>query len=301
MRGVLTASAVTILLWSTSAAQAQPSADQVLTDVKIAEADKQRVLKGEFVSATPSDVSDRDIAVAIVFLAKPSPDALVRQLLAGNLAKADPQVKALGTLSGDGALADLAALKISADEAKALARAKPGAALNLGTQEIAALGALTDTDRDGVQKALHELLLARYRAYRAAGLEGITPYDRGGRITDAAGDLRKATDSVTVLKKHIPAFHAAVLGYPRATAPRTAERFAWTLSDVNGKPAYILTHVMAAAEGDARVIVQRQYYVSSGYNAEQAVMSASCPSRAGPSSSTSATPSPIRSRASAAP
>ena len=66
------------------------------------------------------------------------------------------------------------------------------------------------------------MLLARYRAYRAGGLEGITPYDRGGKTADVAGDLRKATEHAKVLKKYMPAFHAMLLGYPQAPAPNAA-------------------------------------------------------------------------------
>jgi hypothetical protein len=34
---------------------------------------------------------------------------------------------------------------------------------------------------------------------------------------------------------------------------------------------YVLAHVMVAADGPARVVARREYYVSTGYNAEQTV------------------------------
>jgi hypothetical protein len=38
-----------------------------------------------------------------------------------------------------------------------------------------------------------------------------------------------------------------------------------------GKPTYVLTHVIAAPDGAARAIARRQYYASTGYNGEQSV------------------------------
>ena len=40
---------------------------------------------------------------------------------------------------------------------------------------------------------------------------------------------------------------------------------------INGDTTLVLMHELTASEGAARAVVQRQYYVSNGYNAEQAV------------------------------
>ncbi len=49
------------------------------------------------------------------------------------------------------------------------------------------------------------------------------------------------------------------------------QNFYWTSDQIDGKPTYALTHVLSASDGPARAVVQRQYYVSTGYNCEQAV------------------------------
>lgn len=272
MRALLRTAVATSLLWLAPAAHAQPTADQLLADAGLSDGDKQRVLNGEFVSVSLAGVSDRDISVSIVFRVNPSPDSLSKQIVAGELTSADPQVKVHGTLSGNGSLADLAALRISGDEAQALRRAKGGTALNLGTAEIAAFNALGSGDQQAVQRKFQEVLLARHRAYRASGLAGIVPYDRGGgSTTDVAGELRKASEGAKGLRKYMPAFHAVLLGYPKAKVPGMSESFHWATYDVSGTPTHVLTHILAAAEGAARTVVQRQYYVSTGYNSEQAV------------------------------
>ena len=253
-------------------AQAQPSADQVLTDAGLAGDDKQSVLSGQFVSVNVGAVSDRDLAFAIAFQIKASPEALSKQIVAGEMVTADAQVKAYGVLAGAGTVADFAKLTITSDEAKALTGAQAGDALNLSAREIAAFKALAAGTTQAVQEQLKRMLLARYQAYRASGLAGIAPYDRGsGRTSDLASDLRKASQATQGLQKYLPAFQKVLLNYPQATLPGMQQNFFWLKSLIEGKTTYVLTHVLAASDGTARAIARREYYASTGYNAEQTV------------------------------
>jgi hypothetical protein len=253
------------------AALAQPTADQVLSDVGLSSDDRQRVLNGEFVSADINGVSDRDLAFAIAFLVKTSPDNLSKKIVAGDLVTADEQVKEFNVISPAGTMADFAKLDLSNQAARTLTGAQPGESLNLSASEIAAFSALQGSTTHAVQQQLHRMLLARYQAYRASGLGGIAPYDRGGSTTDLAWDLRKAGQSATHLAKYMPGVQAVLLDYPKATVPGMRENFYWLKYDIQGKETYVLTHVLTAPEGAARVVVQRQYYASTGYNGEQAV------------------------------
>ena len=264
--------AVAGLLCLANTARAQPSADQILTDAGLSAGDKQSVLSGQFVNVSVAGVSDRDLAFAIAFMVKTSPEALSKQIVGGELITADAQVKAYGALTGAGSLADLAKLTITGDEAKALTGAQAGEALNLSTAEIAAFKALAGGTTQAVQQQLRRMLLARYQAYRASGLAGIAPYDRGsGRTSDTASDLRKAAEATRGLQKYLPAFQKVLLNYPQATLPGMQENFFWLKSLIEGKTTYILTHVLVASDGAARAVARREYYASTGYNAEQSV------------------------------
>ena len=254
-------------------ALAQPRADQVLADIGLSVDDKRKVMNGEFVNPDLSNVSERDLAVASVFLVKTSPAVLSKQIMSGDLMTADSQVKTHGRFSPTGSLADLAGLKISNDVAAAFSKAQAGEALNLGTQEIAAFNLLRTGTPQQIQGQLHKMLLTRYQAYRASGLAGIVPYDRGsGQTTDVAGELRKATQSAKVLEKYLPSVRAVALEYPKAALPGMQQDFRWAYYDVDGKATYVLVHMLAATDGAARAVIQRQYYVSTGYNAQQAVV-----------------------------
>ena len=233
--------------------------------------DKRRVLNGEFVTADVGAVSDQDLAFSIAFLVKTSPDNLARKIVAGDLIAADDQVKESGVISPAGTMADFGKLDISNQAAQALTGAKPGEALNLSASEISAFAILRGDTTHSVQQQLHRMLLARYQAYRASGLGGISAYDRGGSTTDLASDLRQAGQSTRHLANYTPGVHAVLLNYPTATVPGMRENFFWLKYTIQGKETYVLAHVLAASEGAARVVVQRQYYASAGYNGEQAV------------------------------
>ncbi len=252
-------------------AHAQPSADQVLTDMGLSAADKQRVLGGEFVTSDVPPVSERDLSISIAFLVKASPEALAAEISSGGLLRDDPQLKAHGEFKGDGAMSDLAALQIDAAAASKLSAAKAGEALNLSTAEIGSFHALQGGPPAAVQTQLQKMLLARYQAYHGTGLAGITPYDRGGQTTDTADDLKKASSAAAGLEKYLPSLRSVLLGYPDATSPGLSETSRWIKYDIDGTETYVLSHTMLARDGQARVVVQRQFYVSTGYNGEQAI------------------------------
>jgi hypothetical protein len=258
---------------STRPVGAEPTADRVLADIGVSADDRERVINGEFVTPRLAGVSERDLPVAlIVFVVKISPDALAGQIMAGDFITTDPQVQTYGRFSHPGSLADLAGLKLDRNVAQQLSSAQAGHAVNLATSEITAFNALPSDAPSPVREQLQRMLLARYQAYRASGLEGITPYDRGsGRTTDLASDLRKASQSTSLFEKYMPTFHRVLLGYPQATVPGMQQDFRWVSYSIENKPTYVLVHMLSAADGTARAIVQRHYYVSTGYNGQQAV------------------------------
>jgi hypothetical protein len=145
LAGLLTVGAG-VLLGLPNPSLAQPSADQLLTDMGSAPDDKARVLQGAFVTATVGAVSERDLSFAIAFLVKPSPDALSKQIVAWELISADAQVQAHGEFAGAGSLADLAGLKITSDEVKTLSSA-PRWGSNFDLDQLVALCAHRGRDR----------------------------------------------------------------------------------------------------------------------------------------------------------
>ena len=243
-----------------------------MTSLGLTADDQKRVLAGEYVIHDSTTVSERDLSVIIAFLVKASPDAIAKEVVGGDLLALDTQVKATGTFRGTGSTADLVGLEIGAAAAKKLTDAKAGSALNLSKSEITAFGSIKKGDTAAAEAQLRSMLLARYQAYRSKGLSGIAKYDRGGSASDPAADLRKATDASAGLQKFHPDFHKVLVSYPKATVAGLEETLRWIKYDIDGTETYALAHLMVVPDGDARAVVSRQYYVSTGYNAGQAIL-----------------------------
>jgi hypothetical protein len=260
------------VLFAASSTLAEPSADQVLADLGLSPGDKDRVLQGEYVNIKIGSVSERDLTFATVFLCVWPPERLAKEILAGILFTNDPQVQAHGTLSPQAGPANFAGVHIAPEDAAALSKAEAGQKVNLSAAEIAAFRAEAGRPAQDIEQTLQRTLLARYQAYLSSGLEGLAPYDRGGgHLTNVASELKLAAQVATALRKYLPSFHQYLADYPKAAPADVEEQFAWTKSDIRGKATYALTHILVAASGAARAVVRREFYVSTGYDAEQAI------------------------------
>lgn len=266
------AMSLAVVLVQSQPVKGQPTAAQAMREAGLPADTMQRVMAGEFVTEDVDPSVERDLSIAIAFfIKKASPGEISKEIMAGDLITADAQVQAHGEITGDGSLTDFTSLPMNSDTAKVYANAEAGSALNLSTSEIAAFKALPDGTPPAVKKQLQAMLLARVQSYKSSGLGGISTYDRGGSAADPAADLHRATDAAVALKKYLPSLQQVLLNYPKGVTSAMKQNFFWATYDQSGKPNYVLTHVIEAADGDARAIVQRQYYVSTGYNAEQAV------------------------------
>ena len=230
-----------------------------------------QALAGEFVETALPTASERDLNVGVAFLVKQPPETLARtvreQML---LERVDPGAIAYGKFAGDGTAAQLAGLKLTQAQQKAYANATPGDALNLSSEELAALNA-AGKDAAAIQDRVHELLLARYRAYRAKGLAGIAPYARDGASADPAADL--AAVNATVRKPALlpPAFYDLLDHYPKGIPADATDTLYWSQFTAHGEDTIALIQSLHATFDGILIGVQRQYYVSTGYNIEQAI------------------------------
>jgi hypothetical protein len=232
------------------------------------------VKAGKIVSISPKTVNERDLAASFAFFVPIAPAELVKDLQSGLLNDVDPNTIASATISGAGTVDDFAKLALQPDSANRVKRyvsAKGGDDLNLSTEEIAAFNELgAGAAAPAVEAELRKALLARYQAYRAKGLAGIAAYDRGnGSTRPPADDLRASLEASQNLKKYAPAAYDAMLNYP--SSKPGGEVFRWTQLKAHDVPTIVLVHAMYVPDGDAVLVLQRQFYVSEGFNCEQAV------------------------------
>ena len=231
---------------------------------------------GEFVPAEIKSSNPREIVAAFAFLAQVNPTGLVNLLVNGIIDKTDRNTIAFQLLPPAPTLEQFRKLTLQpgADQrAQAYLQAKPGNDLNLSSEEIAAfqnLGARATTP--GVEQQVRTALLARLQAYQASGLSGIAPYARSGGSRSPADDLRSATEASKRLQKLVPKTYQAFLDYPAGLPAGAKDTYRWEHLMAHGTPTIALTHSLYVNEGTAWAILQRQFYVSTGYNCEQAIV-----------------------------
>jgi hypothetical protein len=265
------------LIVDTAARAESPDAKTLMADFGLADADVKRVVGGEMVAGTLPPSNERELVATLVFLIEgATPGEVVDRTADGLLDRVDPNTIAYQVLGDSAGVAAFAKLTLAPDRekrARAYATAEPGEALNLSAEEIAALGKLgASAPPSAVEERIRGALLARLQAYRSKGLAGIAPYARsGGKTRSPADDLRSATQALKLVEKYMPSAHRVLLDDPSGKPPGTEERFRWSQIKAHGVPTILLTHNLYIPDGDAWLAVQRQFYVSTGYNCEQAV------------------------------
>src|SRR5215472_6897694 len=279
---------LTVILWSSSMftgpiakAAELPTVDEVMKELKLTDSDKAKVRQGEIVDWSPTEGSDRELALGMVFLVKATPEDIAPIYRQAMVLKEVSVITAHGTITGEGTMDQLAGvtLKPNAEkEAKRYLNAEPGDELNLDAKEMAAFRALKSSGKDGgvpvsqVEALIRQGLLARYKAYHTKGLAGIAPYERGhGKERGAGDELLLSTKQLSGIAKHLPVFHKFLINYPNGLPAEEAknleEKFYWLNIDIFGRPTFVLVHRMLYHVGEAGLAVERQYYASHDYNA----------------------------------
>jgi hypothetical protein len=262
-------------------ASALPTADEIMKELHLSDRDQAKVRQGDIVDWSPTEGSDRELALGMVFLVKAKSEDITPIYRQAMVLKEVSVITAHGTITGEGTMDQLAGVSLKPNgekEAKRYLDAEPGDDLNLDAKEMAAFQALKSAGKDGavpvkkVEELIRHGLLARYQTYHKQGLTGIAPYERGdGKQRRAGDELLLSTKQLSGVAKHLPAFHKFLLNYPNGLPAEEAknleEKFYWLNIDIFGRPTYVLVHRMLYHVGEAAFAVERQYYASHDYNA----------------------------------
>ncbi|HEX5067545.1 MAG TPA: hypothetical protein VFY49_15610 [Myxococcota bacterium] len=265
---------VALLALAAPAAAQVPDAPTLLSALGFSQSEIQQVMAGQIVrSDSMKPASDREIVAGMAFLVKDTPKDFVAKLKSGLAVKVDPQTQQTGLFNGAGSAGDVAKLTLdpnASSRAQAYVNASPGGDLNLSAQEIATFNALQPSPA-AVTPAVQQQLLARMQAYQTKGLDGIAPYARSSGTRSPAEEIRTMTKAAAALQRYVPAAYQMLLSYPNSKPAGTEETFRWSQINAHDTPTYTLTHALFVPDGNAYVVVQRMFYVSAGFNAEQAI------------------------------
>jgi hypothetical protein len=256
----------------------------LLADLGFSPDEIAQVQAGKLVRQDVKPASERELTTGLAFQVPVTPAELVQNAKRDLLDRVDPGMIAFAVVPAPGSPADFAKLTLQPDaqkRAQAYVGAQPGGDLNLSAEEIAAFQALgSGAAPSAVESQVRSALLARMQSYRAEGLAGMAPYERADGKRSPAEELRTATQASKKLQQYVPAAYQLLLSYPNGKPPGTEEIYRWSQFDAHGVPTIVLTHVLLVPDGDAWIVAQRQFYVSTGYNAEQA-LAAFLPSQGG--------------------
>ena len=259
-----------------------PSVEEVMTRLGYTAQDKKALLSGKIVSTDVKRTRD-DQLIAAVAVVLPVPIAsLAEGPKQGRNIERDSGVLAFGALSeaaGAEQLGDVSYAATEMDEVKRLLKVKPSDTFNLSSEEIAVLraglGKLDGKDRataEAVSKAYREVLAGRLSAYLDKGLDGIAPYDHGGKTFSPAKELRAVyKQAEPFLSEYFPGFKEALAEFPKGQSSDITSRIYWMKRAVEGRPAFILAHQMVEAGDDYVLMSHRQFFVGHTYDSLQVV------------------------------
>jgi hypothetical protein len=269
--------ALAMLALAAPAAAQLPDAKTLLAEVGLTPAQVSQVMSGRIVRGAIQAASERELVAALAFQMPRSPVDLVAEIRGGLGNEIDPETLAWSAIASSPRIEDFAKLTLepgTAARARAYLTAAPGGSLNLSSAEIASFQALAKTSPSdaAVVAAVRNALLARVKAYQQKGLDGIEPYAlAGGRQRSPAEELRTATAASKALQRFVPRAYQMLNDYPASRPPGTEETFRWTHFMAHGSPAIALVHHAFVPDGDAWLVVQRMFYVSTGFNSTQAL------------------------------
>ena len=255
-----------------------PTGSELLAKLGFGTKSVQRTLAGHMEAGSLAPSSKQELSLVLAFLVESGAQGMATKLDDALAIRDDPDTISFGEIRGEGSEQDFLAMHLDEKDVKRWLHAEAGEKMNLSSGELAQLGALRE-GRDGAQptpdavgEVVRNILLARYRAYRASGLAGIAAYERGrSSVTDAGGELRGASQASKKLGVFPAAFYDVLLEYPKQLPPELQEDFYWLQYKAHGERVLMLAHRFSVPEDDYFVSVQRQYYVSRGYNVEQSL------------------------------
>ncbi|MCW5891143.1 MAG: hypothetical protein KIT14_11415 [bacterium] len=256
------------------AAAAAADVEQALAFVGLSADAASRIRGGDIVLTDVAPASSHELAIGLAFLVeRPLADVSADYRAALDM-HVDAQVRALARVHGT--LADFAGVALPADEAARYLAARPGDQLNLSADEIAAFQAAAAAGGNAharAQQVLAQVLFERYRAYAAHGLDALAPYARaGGDVRRPSEELRAALAAGVLLRRYAPPVWQMLGAYPQGKPANLDERFYVVTYELNDRPNYALRHRLEVPFGDGGiVVVDRDFYVSHGYNTSQAV------------------------------
>jgi hypothetical protein len=164
------------------------------------------------------------------------------------------------------------------DEAARLFRLQAGTQFNLSAAEIASLrqrlGNQPPFGRESLTKAsaAYRMMLAgRLRAYCEGGLDSLAEYERSDGLASWPGKQLRGARATLPQTPGLAVLLWALNEFPRALPSTINQHLFWKKTEVNGRPTFILAHVLLEERQDSLAFVLREFYIGHSYNILQQI------------------------------
>jgi len=251
-----------------------PSTEALLADFGFDAAERGDVNAGEIVVIDVETVQRNELAEAAAMRLAVPPADLADRIRRGLLILADGERRAHAQIDADDADQVWLPARLGDGDDAEVARLfdiEPGDRFNFSGSEIATIrrwlgGPAAQSSRKAqlASTIWRDILKARYAAYRAEGQRGLADYDRGDSLSSPADQLHRMA-SAAVPKPVVPLARALDL-YPAGQPSWLESFFYWKKSEADGRPVFVLSHVLVGEADGATLFALREYYAGHSYN-----------------------------------
>lgn len=240
--------------------------------------DVAKIRKGHVVTTPVMQTAERQLVAAVACLLSDDHDVVLQEFLDVIPVTVGSDVLAHGPIDPRDVEPHLARVSLGpreVDELRRMLDFDGGYGLNFSAAEIEAFEAidaqLAESGRLAeAQAVLRDLLAERTRSYAAAGLDGMTDYDRGeGGRAHISEEMRRDTEAMTQLAEPLELFGHAWLGDPPGPPIEVSDAYYWMTLDIEDRPVIALSHRLYFKNGGVEAVGIRDFYFSTFFDSGQ--------------------------------
>ena len=261
---------------------AQVSAIQVLDGMEVSEREIADLIEGSVLAYSDKkyESTERELAADAIVIVEASLDKVREAIKDATTLIPEDVILAEAAILGEEDFAGIAYGLDEIDEVEGLFEAKPGSGDNLSEDEYRQLRAFlkpyenaTDAEKvAAASDAMREILVNRYQAYRASGLDGVGKYTRGRKTVSVGEELKLSTETFRPFADDFPEFFRIMSEYPNG-AECCENHFRWIKVRIRKRIAFALTHTMVQQTDDFVLFTERVYYTGNSLNSLQITLS----------------------------
>ena len=268
---------------SLSLAQTGSDGAQVLKALSVSSAEIDQLESGEVLTFSDQayESSKRELAADAIILIDSDLNAIAAALTEDATIVPSNKIIESGIVRSEADFSGVSFTAAEYDEVQELFKAKPGKDHNFSNSEYALLRQKLGPHRNSdpaskiaaASAAMREILIARYKAYRVSGLNGIEKYSRKkSKQVDVGHELRLTTATFKPFAGEYPEFYKVMHDYP-AGAECCDHYYRWIKFSIRKRPTFALAHTMIQKTDDYVLATERYYYAVSTLNSLQVTLS----------------------------